>query len=449
MGPAGLSLSRILQSKRAVAAIVVTVVTILLAGGVVAVTTTLACSPARGLGLKLANCGGATDTAAHLPPNPTYYPAKGNQPPSPYYIPPPYTNPPSNFPPYDNPASSYPPTSNPGATYPPFTFPNTASGSAPADPFFPAASGSVYTGRLSCSLPMYAGAQGGGFVVFPQGNFVADPRSAVALPTPSPGGPSPAINYASGGWPGPGYGGMGGYRGYGIAWDPAHKRWLPVKSEMAAPDGNHYAYPSTNSIYLVDAATNTQVELGTGHPWIVIRVLNDRVYAADPNTPGFWVVPFSGTPRQVTAQGYWQEATATAAYGALTFYVPPGATSKIVKLDVASGAITDWFAREGFSSWVYGFDLQDDPIIFADATNGWNLWLTKSPTSGTVITNSLAPVSMIVRGGDHSGAPFADSKGIWFSGYFEGGGPGVGLYVAGSGFYWMAFVGGVLAGACA
>jgi hypothetical protein len=296
---------------------------------------------------------------------------------------------------------------------------------------------------------MYAGPPGsGGFVVLPEGNFVADPRSAVALPSTSAGSPSPAPNYSGSGYaPGPGYGGPGYGFGYGMAWDPKHSRWLPVKLEMVAPDGNHYAYPSTNSIYLVDASTNTQVEIGPGHAWLVLRVLNDRVYATIPNTPGFWVVPFTGAPRQVTALGYWQAATATAAYGTLTSAVPQGAATKLSKLDIASAAVTDWFTREGANSSVYGFDLQGNPIVYAQYTNGWAMWLTKSPTQATVVANNFQNFGP-------QGAPMADGNGIWFPAYYSQqypnfNGSGVILYVAGSGLYWMSSVGGQLAGGCA
>jgi hypothetical protein len=294
---------------------------------------------------------------------------------------------------------------------------------------------------------MYAGPPGsGGFVVFPQGNFVADPRSAVALPAASPGSPSPApaYNYGPGyGGPGPGYG--AGY--YGMAWEPAHSRWLPVKNDWVAPDGNHYAYPSTNSVYLVDASTNTQVEIGVGRTWNLVRVLNDRVLAAVPNTPGFWVLPFSGTPKQVSAQGYWQAATATAAYGMLTSAVPQGATTKLVKLDIASGAVTDWFTRDGSNTSIMGFDLQGNPIVYSYTNNGWSIWVTKSATSATLMANNYAQFGT-------QGSPVADANGVWFPAYYNGGygapnGSGVLLYVAGSGIYWMTSIGGQLAGACA
>jgi hypothetical protein len=439
-----LRLIRLLQSNKALASILVTAVTLVLVAGVLLVTTSLGCGPANQIGVKITHCITPSPVAARTTPSPTEWPAKpGNvPPPNPIYYPP-APNPASSYPPNTNPASNPPPYTNPASGYPP----QAVVTSGTADPFYPPSSGGPPAHPLSCKLPMYAGPPGsGGFVNLPQGNFVADPRSAVSLPQAATGSPSPAPNISSNPYgQGPSYGG-GGY-GYGMAWEPIHQRWLPVKSEMVSPDGNRYAYPSTNSIYLVDAAANTQVELAPGHTWSVVRVLNDRVYATIPNTAGFWVVPFSGAARQVTPQGYWQGATAAAAYGMQISAVPSGATSKLVRLDISTGVVSDWFSRDGANSSVYGFDFQGNPIIYSYYYGGWTTWLTKSPSNAAAIANSFAPYQV-------NGTPFADSNGIWFPAYYNQpnsnqNGAGVALYVAGSGMYWMASIGGQLAGGCA
>lgn len=435
MGPTGLSLIRVFQSRKALAAILVTAVTLVLVAGVLLVTTSLGCGPANQVGLKITHCITSSPVAARTTPSPTEWPAKPGYvpPPSPVYYPP-ATNPASNNPPYTNPSSGYPPQS--------------VVTSGTADPFYPPSSGGPPSHPLNCKLPVYAGPPGsGGFIVLPQGNFVADPRSAVSLPQAGPGSPSPAPNYGTGYGPGLGYGGPG-QGGYGMAWEPIHQRWLPVKPEWVSPDGNHYAYPSTNSVYLVDAAANTQVELGTGHTWSVLRVLNDRVYATIPNAAGFWVLPFSGAPKQVTGQGYWQATTAAAAYGMLTSAVPQGATAKLVKLDVSSGVVTDWFARDGTNSTFYGFDSQGNPFIYSYYYSGdWTLWLTKSASNAVAIATSYGPVQI-------QGPALADTNGAWFAAYYSQpyssqNRSGVVLYVPGSGMYWMASIGGQLAGGCA
>jgi hypothetical protein len=231
-----------------------------------------------------------------------------------------------------------------------------------------------------------------------------------------------------------------------MTYDHLHSRWLPVKADWVAPDRNHYAYPSTNSVYLVDAASNAQIELAVGHTWLPIRVLNDRIYATIPNTPGLWVLPFSGAPWRATDQGYWQAASAGAAYGMLTSAVPQGATQNLVKLDLASGTITDWFSREGATLSIFGFDLQGNLIVMSTLKDWWVLWLTTSPSNTTVIANSTQRINL-------GGTAVADGHGVWFTGgYTYGyGGPSSGLllYIRGSGLYWMSSWSGQLAGGCA
>jgi hypothetical protein len=415
MGLKGLAAGwkRFFAANRAVATVLVTVLTVLLVGGVLAATTSLACGPLNQLKLKVGRCVETSNTAALQTPTPTIF------------FPPPQPLP-------SAPASALPPPTNPPSPLPPV--PTPASAITPQDPFYPGASGTALAPALNCRLAVFAGPPGsGGFVVFPGGSFIADPRSAVTLPSPSPGSPSPAPGQG----PGPGY---GGYQPGGMTYDAAVSKWLAVGPSSVAPDGKHYAYPSTNSIYVVDASTDIQTEVGAGHTWFVLRVLNDRVYATVPNTPGFWVVPFSGTPSQVTSAGYWQGASAVAAYGTATSAVPQGATQKMLKLDVATGKVIDWFSDSGATLNIYGFDRVGNPLIMANYNNGWALWLTTGPTNATVIANSTMTFYI-------QNAPFADSHGIWIPVYFQSS-PGFLLYVSGSGLYWMTSFGAQLAGGC-
>lgn len=412
-----------LQMQRAWAAILVTAITLILVGGVIAATTSAGCNAANKVGLKMSRCTSSTSTAQHLVPvvkTPTPYPYPAPQPASNY---PPATQPASNYPPNTNPASGYPPYSNPGSSSP------------PQDPFFGPASGVGGPPglNLNCRLPLYAGGTGsGGFVLFPGANFVADPRSAVSAPTPSP---APSAAPAMG--PGPG-------TYFGLTYDAKHSRWLPVGPNWVAPDGNHYAFPTGSSIDVVDPASGTQTQLGQGHAWNLLKVLDDRAYVSGGDSPGFWVLPFSGAPKQVTTIGWWRVATATSAFGTPTSAVPQGATEQVIKLDIASGGVIDWFSRPNASINIVGFDFKGYPLINTQypGTNGWALWLTTSPTDATVITNSWESIYV-------QGTPIADSYGIWFPIYVQGPNvAGIALYVQGSGLYWMASVGGQLAGAC-
>ena len=413
-----------------VLAAAVTAVSLLLIGTVVVSATPLRCGPAGALGFKnVYGCPGTTVAVANrmspLPkPQPYGYPASG------FYSP------------VANPASGYPPDGNPASgSYPPQG--NTASPSGPYPPFYPPASnGSPATSlAIDCRLPVYAGPPGsGGFVVFPGSTFIADPASAVALPSPSPGTTPPPQN-------GPGYG-----QGYGLSYDRSYKKWLPVPINWVSPDGNHYAYVS-DGLYAVNVADGTQTELREGRNWNIVGVHNQGVYAGDQSVGGLWLFPFSGTPRQITTGGYWQAVTSGAAYGTSTSAVPQGVSNTILRLDLATGRSTEWFAHPDSQSSVGGFDQHGNPIIYVRFLNGsgTEIWIVTGANSGSPISGF---VSLYFSSGFNSySVALADSNGIWFAGnystpYSNNTASGLALYVPGSGFYWMSGITGQLAGGC-
>lgn len=412
---------------RPLLAVSISVLSLAVIGGAALLTTPLRCGPGRALGLS---SGCVTVGGVAGKPSPTRNPASG-----PY---PTYSYPASG--PFPNPASG--PDGNPASgPYPPTAY--AASGSYP--PFYPpatsASGGTLPTRSLDCRLPVYAGPPGsGGFVVFPGGSFIADPASSVAVPSPTP---SAVPN-------GPGY----GPSTPGLSYDRAFSRWLPVPASWVSPDGSRYAFTGSDGVYVVNVANGTQTELGEGHAWYVVTVQSQGVYAANPNAAGLWLLPFSGTPRQITTAGYWQAATASAAYGTVTSAVPSGASNRIVRLDLKTGATTDWFARPGTISSVTGFDGKGNPILQVSYINGSGneIWITTSPTNASPIA-AVAFNPYNSGGFNANGTPIADSHGIWFPGNFNGayGGPsatGVALYVPGSGLYWMSSIGGQLAGGC-
>src|SRR2546428_2670466 len=153
--------------------VLVTLLTLSLIGMVVMVTTPAGCSLVKSLTVKSAACV-RTPVALVTPSAPT--PSA-----SPFVPPsnPPFDPGPSPNPPYTPPASAADPFAPPGSgAYPPLAYPPSGA-TGPAVIF-------------SCRLPVYAGGPGfGGVIALPGGNFVADPRSAVAAPSPSPGPASP------------------------------------------------------------------------------------------------------------------------------------------------------------------------------------------------------------------------------------------------------------------
>jgi hypothetical protein len=418
----------------------VTAVSILLLGTIVVTATPLRCGPAGALGFKnVYGCPATTVVAANrmsrLPtPRPYGNPASGLYPPVGTPASAPYANPASGYPPYGNPASgSYPPQGNPASpsgSYPPF--------------YAPASNGSPVTSvAIDCRLPVYAGPPGsGGFVVFPGSTFIADPASAVALPSPSPGTSPPPQN-------GPGY----GYgQGSGLSYDRTYKKWLPVPINWVSPDGNHYAYIS-DGVYAVKVADGTQNELREGRNWNIVGVQNQGVYAGDQSVGGLWLFPFSGTPRQITTAGYWQAATSSAAYGTSTSAVPQGVSNDILRLDLATGKSIEWFTRPDTQSSVSGFDQHGNPVINVRFLNGSGseIWIVTGANGGSPIAGFVSVY--VSYGFNAESAPVADSHGIWFAGnystpYSNNNANGLALYVPGSGFYWMSGINGQLAGGC-
>jgi hypothetical protein len=292
---------------------------------------------------------------------------------------------------------------------------------------------------------VYAGPAGsGGFIVFPGATFVADPKSAVALPSPSPGSTPPPP-------PAPVYG-----QGYyvGLSYDHAYSRWLPVQSSSVSPDGSRYAYVSADSIYVVNVGADTQIELGQGHSWTIVGVGSQGVYASYVNQGGLWFLPFTGAAQQITTSGFWQQVSADAAYGTPTSAVPQGAVNNIIRVDLKTGAITDWFTHENTQSSVAGLDGNGHPIIYVNYYSGGSeIWIATGPKEASAIAgayNSNGSYGGFTPGG----TPFADSHGIWITGNYtipnsNQGGSGIALYVAGSGLYIMsATIGGLVAGGC-
>ena len=414
------------------AAVLVTVVTLGAIGAVVAISTPAGCSIGVG---NSSRCQKAAQV------NPTYTPGA-----KPGYIfspPPPPNYPPAsapNYPPASQPfypdTSGYPSPYNPPASYgyppgnlhnpnlPPYEFDTGASGAFPVGAVLP--SGSTYVNvALTCRLPVYAGGSGsGGFLVLPDRSFVVDPRSAVTVPPP-PGSSSPPTNP------------YGGQAQYGLSYDAALGKWLPVQYQWVSPDGKHYAYADyAGGIYVIDASTNAQVELGEGKRWQLFTVTNTSVFAEEQQQPGLFEMPFAGTPRLVTSTGYWQGVGGGAAYGTATSAVPQGVATTILRVDLATGKSQPWFQLDGAQPSVAGFDSGGHPLLLVNVY-GYGpyttyLWVVYGLGNATVLAS-----------GQFGGPVITDSHGIWISGNQQ-----IVLVQSGVGPVVVAPIGGQLGGPC-
>jgi hypothetical protein len=401
------------------AAVMVTVITLGTAGTIILVATPAGCR--AGLHLAGSKCQaqsplavfpGATPTAG---PTSTAVPTSGQ-----FTSPSPYEPPASNS--YPTPTPPY--NSNPNVPHdpslPPYQF-DVGSGSYP--PAYPeVTSGFASPTSFSCRLPIYANGPGsGGFIVFPDRTFVGDPRSGVTVPTPPGSSPPP---------------GPYGQAFFGLSYDRAVSKWVPVQRTWVTPDGKRYAYPdNSDGIDVVDVVANTEVKVGTGIRWQVIGVEAEGIYASQSNVAGLWLVPFTGAVSKITAEGYWNAVGGGAAYGTETSSLPNGVPTVIIRLDLKSHAKQNWFEVNNSTSSVYGFDGAGHPIMMVQGFGQYpgQLWLV------TGLGNAL----VIASNNNFSGPPIADQHGLWFMNY-----QATYLWVPGAGMQVQANIGGYLAGGC-
>jgi hypothetical protein len=414
------------------AATLLTLVTLGTIGAVVVVATPAGCRLIQNAGLHIngSKCQNPSQVARIPSPSPletgqpvpTATPGQGT--PSSNPCPPcaPGCCPPSpSTSPFETPSSSVPHD----PSLPPYEF----GGSGSYPPTYDTASSVGGSGgvALNCRLPIYAAGPGsGGFLVFPDRSFIGDPRSGVTVPSPAPGATPP---------PQGGY----GYQGFfGLTYDRALARWVPVPRAWVAPDGKRYAYPGpTEGIYVVDVASNTQTEIGDGSHWQVLDVEAEGVYAVQVNAAGLWLVPFSGSASQVTNAGYWTAIGGGAAYGTETSALPQGVATRIERFDLATHTTQHWFQVDNATSSPYGFDAAGHPIMLVNAIFNpglSQLWVVKGLGSTEVLTSNL----------NFTGPPVGDSHGIWLMSYQT-----TYLLVPGQALYAVAAVGGQLAGGCA
>lgn len=403
--------------RQIVAVAVVTAVSLTIIGAATVTTTSVGCGMARSLGMSHVGQRCIADKqVAKLSlssPSPLASPISGRppspQPPAPNGASsyPPVNEPVSNYPPYSQPASSYPPEASFGSGYP-FYAPTSNIGHFPAG--------------LSCSLAVYSGPPGsGGFITFPGGNFIADPSSAVTQPTPN-AAPSPVPTM---GYP-------------GLAFDRKYSRWVPVPYRSVSPDGDHYAFTPGGQLWSVTVGTGVATLLDN-RQWTIVDVSNEGVYAETVNNAGLWLFPFSATPRQITATGFWQAVGGGAAFGTATSAVPYGATTTILRLDIGTGQVVNWFSPSGESARVIGFDGSSNPVV---STSGQfqSLWVVPSANSPQLITST------------RTGGPYlqwflvTDSHGVWLTGS-DSSGPVIILLANGT-LYGASALGAQLAGGC-
>jgi len=302
----------------------------------------------------------------------------------------------------------------------------------------PRASTESRLAAFNCRVPLSHGVPGsGGFVSIPGGAFSSDPGSNVALdwtgapvPASAPGmGPGPATRTSS----------------YGLSYDRAVGKWLPVYAAWVAPDGQTYAYPDYlgGGVRLVKVADGSITTMGPDSRWNVLDVEAEGVYAVrfDPQAPpaaGLWLLAAGKNPAQVVTGGYWDWVTTGYAYGFDAPSVPQGAPHPLLRLSLRDHTTVTWYQQGERIPYLAGFDRDGSPIAILAPSNGspgdpWQTALIPQP-------NQLNPILVASQGAEPP--VVRDSHGFWM----EAGG----LYFneIGVGTYQVTALAGQLGGGC-
>jgi hypothetical protein len=280
---------------------------------------------------------------------------------------------------------------------------------------------------LSCKLPVVTDPMGGGWLTFPAGTYQNDPKANVSLPH---GSPFPLSR----------------------SYDKAVERWVPVTRDQISPDGKHYAYADTpavdgSPVHVVDLPSGTSHAFNPGPPptgssWLAVDYETEGVYLeAQPNGPagliGLWLLDTTnGTVRLIDSSHSWQYISGGGAWGTsdpLTGH-GPGPGSRLMRMDLKTGAIVSWFKRTDVEFIVAGADGSGHPILEVTKMSSPQLFLVTGANSGTILLP--APGSAVPSLSNYI-HPVTDTNGIWFGDTIGA----ISLYTPATGIKKMAQVG--------
>jgi hypothetical protein len=266
------------------------------------------------------------------------------------------------------------------------------------------------TVNFSCRLPIWTPTNKGAFVSFPTGTVSVDPN------------PPATVGSA-----------------WGLYYDRAFSRWLPVPRQAVSPDGKHYAYgkPGVDqtkvaTMHVVDVATGKDHVFATPStdwfvPYGVLDYTSDGVYLITNYEVSHGLAlmnPVTGVIKPVADLFNIQ-----ASGGNKTFWVgsvnsadahPVGGIgiqpNQIDRFSLDDRKRVAWFYRPSTAPLVIGSDAQGHPFVWAvngrngvvDGDYGAELILLSSPQSRQSIFNGSAQLF------GSSIATISDSHGTWF-----------------------------------
>jgi hypothetical protein len=281
---------------------------------------------------------------------------------------------------------------------------------------------------MSCKIPVVTD-NDAGWVTFPGGIYKTDTKANVSLPH---GSSFPLSK----------------------SYDKAFERWLPVPRDNISPDGKHYTYadlPAVDGrpVHVVDLASGADHAfspgpLPTDSSAVAVDYENEGVYLAEqpsgPSGPiGLWLLDPSnayGAVRMVDNTHMCQYIAGGGAWGTadpLTGH-GPGPGSRLVRMDLKTGAIVSWYKRTDVEFTVAGADGSGHPILQVSKVGTPQLLLITAANSATILLpapgSAVPSLSNVIH-------PVTDTHGIWF-GDTSG---SLSLYTAATGIKKMAQVG--------
>jgi len=231
----------------------------------------------------------------------------------------------------------------------------------------------------------------------------------------------------------------------GLSYDAPMSRWVPASHEVFSADGSDYAWTERNPSTTSNRLHLTKVADGSDKSWAVPPP-NDPIFRGHgPMLP----VPLAITPGGILLTYGWEGTygvwrldpasgllakvsgePAARGYGAGALWLEPlrgsatvGAEQSgdtLARLDPASGAVEDWFRRDGTLVRYLGVDKDGDPWVvtwvYASQAFEIGIWRVSGPGH-----------SDLILAGQQFSRTFSDGHGTWF-----GNDSGVYLFASGS-----------------
>jgi hypothetical protein len=269
---------------------------------------------------------------------------------------------------------------------------------------------------FSCRLPIMTPDKQGGFISFPAGTVRIDPQAQALADQ------------------------------WGLYYDRAFSRWLPVPRQAVSPDGRHYAYGQRGAdqsqvprMHVVDVVTGADRVFDTPtNPWFVrfdvIDYAAEGIYLYTGYEVSIGVSIMNPTTGAIQPLANLPDIQASA--GNRAFWVgtvnpadpnPLGGLetqpNQIDRFSLVDSSRVPWFYRPSTAPRVIGSDLQGHPIVmvvngkngFTDADYGAELIVVTSPQSQGLIFSGPANLvtSMFISISDSHGTWFGTDHGVY------------------------------------